>query len=185
MVSSIGSSGSWYSMPNWSASNLTATQDLADFYANAASDLTSGFSSAATNQLNGIVNLAADAAAKRLGVKLNSSSSSSSASASSSGKASTGKASTATANSAPTSAYTNIDQFLARLDGNPGLSPVSSSTSAPFSLDNFLGGLDKIAAGQNASAPVTPSGKNFSIDSYLASLDKITARPLPIVNVTA
>jgi hypothetical protein len=169
-------------MPSWSASDLTATQDLADLYANSASDLTSAFSAVATNQLNGVVNLAADAAAKRLGVNLPSSSGSSTSSSSSA--TSSAKTSTATANGAATSAYTNIDQFLARLDGNPGIAPVSTS-SAPFSLDNFLGGLDRIAAGQNASAPAAPSGKNFSIDSYLSSLDKITARPLQIVNVTA
>jgi hypothetical protein len=180
MVSSIGSSSSWFSMPSWSPADLSPSQDVSDLFADSASDLITAFSTAASNQLSGTVNLAAAAAAKRLGVTLPSSSSTTAANPAATA--------TKTTTSAPTqtSSFTNIDQVLARLDGNPFIPPPSTSgTTTPFRLESFLGGLDNITSGQSASASTTPSGASFSVASYLKSLDAITQRPLTIVNVTA
>jgi hypothetical protein len=187
MVSAISSgSGIGASFFSSSSNDLQTWQtqraDLSDFYSDSAADLTSAFSTAASNQLSGFVNLAADAAAKRLGITLPSSSGSSSSASGTS--ASTAKPATPST-SGPTSAYTNIDQLLARLDGNPGVPAASASTTTPFSLNTFLTSLDHITAGSNISAPTAPTGANFSIASYLATLDKITSRPAPIVNTTA
>jgi hypothetical protein len=179
MVSSIGSSGSWFSTPSWSPADLTPSQDVSNLFADSASDLITAFNTAASNQLTGTVNLTAAAAAKRLGIKLPSA-------APATNPAATATKTTA---SAPkqTSSFTNIDQMLARLDGNPFIPPpsTSSGTTAPFRLESFLGGLDSITSGQSASAPTTPTGKSFSVASYLRSLDAITQRPLTTVNVTA
>jgi hypothetical protein len=178
MVSSIGSSGSWFSTPSWSPADLTASQDVSDLFANSATDLITAFNTAASNQLSGTVNLTAAAAAKRLGIKLPS------AAPATNPAATAGK--TTTTASAQTSSFSNIDQLLARLDGNPFIPPPSTSgTPTPFRLENFLGGLDNITSGQSTSASMTPSGANFSVASYLKSLDAITQRPLTIVNVTA
>src|SRR5580658_8646525 len=77
-ISSSDLTGALPSMPDWSTT--TAAEDLSDFFSDAVSDFTNVFSSSASNQLNGLVNNAADAAAKRLGITLPSSSSSSSSS---------------------------------------------------------------------------------------------------------
>jgi hypothetical protein len=181
MVSSIGSSSTWFSMPSWSPADLTASQDVSDLFADSATDLITAFSTAASNQLSGTVNLTAAAAAKRLGITLPSSSSSTTPN-----PAATATKTTSTA-PAPTSSFTNIDQLLAQLDGNPFIPPpsTSSGTTTPFRMESFLGSLDNITSGQSASAPTTPTGASFSVASYLKSLDAITQRPLTIVNVTA
>jgi hypothetical protein len=184
MVSAIGT-GSWYSVPDWS-SGQTASQDLSGFYADTVSDLTSAFATAASNQLSGTVNLAADAAAKRLGVKLPSSSTSTTPSASA--KTSTSASATLSSSSGATSAYTNIDQFLATLDGNPPVPAASTSgTNGKFDLNSFLNSLDTITATSTSTpaAPQIPTGKNFSINSYLMTLDSIKPPLPPIVNVTS
>ena len=186
MVSSVGT-GSWYSMPSW-GSDQTPMQDLTGLYADSNTSLITAFNSTANDALSGQVNLAAQAAAKRLGVTLPSSSGSTSSSAS----AASAKKTTSTSSSGgATSAHTNIDQFLASLDGNPPVPAASASgTNGKFDLNTFLTGLDKISM-QNASSPTTPavpqipSGKNFSVASYLKTLDSITTRPLSVVNVTS
>ena len=157
--------------------------DLSDYFTDTVADLTSAFSTAASNEVDGLVNLAADAAAKRLGVPLPSSSSTTS---SGTNPAATATKTTSSAPT-PTSSFTNIDQLLAQLDGNAFIPPpsTSSGTTTPFRLESFLGGLDNITSGQSASAPTTPSGASFSVASYLKSLDAITQRPLTVVNVTA
>jgi len=183
MVSSVGT-GSWYSMPDW-GSGQTASQDLSSYYADTATTLTTMFNSTASNALTGQVNLAAQAAAKRLGLKLPSSSSSTSASASA---ASAKKTSSTSSSGGPTSAHTNIDQFLARLDGNPSVPAASSSgQNGKFDFNGFLSGLDKITSSSatTPAVPTIPTGKNFSVASYLATLDNITSRPPPVVNVTS
>ena len=182
MVSAVGP-GSWYAMPDWS-SGQTASQDLSSYYADTTSNLTDVFSSTASDALTGQVNLAAQAAAKRLGVTLPSSSGSTT---SPSASAASATKTTTTPSGGATSAHTNIDMFLASLDGNP---PVpAASTSGPngkFDLNSYLGSLDKITSTSAATpaAPTIPTGKNFSISSYLATIDSITSRPPPVVNVT-
>jgi len=187
MVSAIGPSGIDWSTPasgpsgiDWS-NGASPVQDLNDFFDTATSGFRDTLSSATTNQLNGLVNNAADAAAKRLGVNIPSSSSSSSSSSSKSAS----KTSTTTS-SGPNIASRNIDQLLASLDGHPPAPAASTSkTGTKFNLNSFLGGLDKITAGSALSkVPATPTGKNFSINSYLSTLDQITSRPAPIVNLT-
>jgi hypothetical protein len=174
------SSGLPGGMPDWSST--TAAQDLSDFFSDAVAGISSTFSSATTNELNGLVNNAADAAAKRLGIKLPSSSSSSSSSSSPTSKTSTSSSSS----SGQSLASKNIDGLLATLDGNAPAASTSSGTVPKFNLSTFLTGLDQITSGTATSnVPATPSGKNFSIDSYLATLDQITRRPPPAVNVTA
>jgi hypothetical protein len=181
MVSSIGSSSSWFSMPSWSSADLSPSQNLSDLFTDSTADLITAFNTAASNQLSGTVNLTAAAAAKRLGVTLPSSSSTTAANPAATA--------TKTTTSAPTqtSSFTNIDQVLARLDGNPFIPPpsTSSGTTTPFRLESFLGSLDNITSGQSASAPTVPTGTSFSVESYLRSLDSITRRPLTTVNVTA
>jgi hypothetical protein len=185
MVSAIGPSGIDWSTPatgpsgiDWS-NGSSPLQDLNDYFDGATSGIRDTLSSSVTNQLNGLVNNAADAAAKRLGVALPSSSSSSSNSASSS------KATTTTSSGGQNIASKNIDQLLATLDGNPP-APSTSTTSAgvPFNLNSYLGGLDRIAAGNAVGKATTPTGKNFSIDSYLQTLDAITPRSPSLLNLT-
>src|SRR5262249_44553475 len=152
MISSIGSSSSsWFSMPDWSSGT---DNSLGSLYSDADSSLADAFSTAAGNQLDGTVNLASDAAAKRLGITLPSSSSSSTSSTTSSPSSSTSTASSTTSSSGgPTNAYTNIDQFLASLDGNPAVPAVSSSSaSGNFDLNSYLSSLDQITAAN----PLTP-----------------------------
>jgi hypothetical protein len=178
MVSSIGSSSSWFSMPSWSPADLSPSQSLSDLFTDSATDLITAFNTAASNQLSGTVNLSAAAAAKRLGIKLPSAAPATNPAATA----------TKTTTSTPkqTSSFTNIDQMLARLDGNPFIPPPrSSSGTTPFRIESFLSSLDNITSGQSASAPRAPTGANFSVASYLRSLDAITQRPLTTVNVTA
>jgi hypothetical protein len=152
--------------------------DLSDFYSDSAANLNYAFGVVASNHLSNTVDLAAQMAAKRLGVKL---------------PGSTGTTATAAApkkvaaKTGATSAHTNIDQFLASLDGVPK-APVTSASGAAgssFNLDSYLSHLDAIASGSKFNTPPPPSGKNFSIDSYMASLDRIAARPIPVVSTTA
>jgi hypothetical protein len=174
MVSAIGPSGI-----DWSPAS-SPLQDLNDYFSSATSGLRDTLSSATTNQLNGLVNNAADAAAKRLGIPLKSSSTSSTSSSSKSAS----KTTTTTSSGGQNVASKNIDQLLARLDGNPPAASTSTaSTGAKFNLDSYLGGLDRIAAGKAVGKSTTPTGRNFSIDSYLQTLDAITPRS-PLVNVT-
>ena len=87
----------------------------------------------------------------------------------------------------PTNAYTNIDQFLASLDGNPAVPAVSSSSaSGNFDLNSYLSSLDQITAANplTPKVPQGPTGSNFSVDSYLATLDSIIPPPPPLVDVT-
>ena len=164
-------------MPDWSST--TSTADLNDFFSNAVSDFASTWNSATTSELSGLVNNAAAAAAKRLGVTLPSSSSSSSTNSST---ASTSKTSSS---SGQNIASKNIDGVLAALDGHPQTASTGSSSSTPFNFQSFLNNLNNIASGVSTSnVPATPTGKNFSIDSYLATLDSIAAKPKPTVNVT-
>jgi hypothetical protein len=186
MVSAIGPSGIDWSTAatgpsgiDWS-DGVSSLQDLNDFFSGAVSGFTSTLSTATTNELNGLVNNAADAAAKRLGISIPSSSSSSSNSATTK----TTKTST-TSSSGQNISSRNIDQLLATLDGNPPAASTSStSTGANFNLNSFLGGLDRITAGSAAGKATTPTGKNFSIDSYLQTLDAITPHAPSLVNVT-
>jgi hypothetical protein len=187
MVSAIGPSGVDWSTPTFGPSGIdwsngsSPLQDLNDYFDTATSGIRDTLSSATTNQLNGLVNNAADAAAKRLGVPISSSSNSSASSSSQSASKTTTKTSTGGQNIASA----NIDQLLARLDGNPPAAATSAAQSGTsFNLDSYLGGLDKIAAGKAVGKSTTPTGKNFSIDSYLQTIDAITPHSPSIVNVT-
>jgi hypothetical protein len=185
MVSAIGPSGIDWSTSatgpsgiDWS-NGSSPLQDLNDYYSDAVSGISSTLSTATTNQLNGLVNNAADAAAKRLGVPIAGSSSSSASSSSNS------SSKTTTSSGGQNIASRNIDQLLATLDGNPPAASTSStSTGANFDLNSFLGGLDRITAGSADGKATTPTGKNFSIDSYLQTLDAITPHAPSLVNVT-
>ena len=186
MVSAIGPSGIDWSTPTFGPSGIdwsngsSPLQDLNDYFDTATSGIRDTLSSTTTNQLNGLVNIAADAAATRLGVPIASSSSSSSSSSQSSSKTTT-----KTLSGGQNIASKNIDQLLASLDGNPPAAPTSTaSTGTPFNLDSYLGGLDRIAAGKAVGKSTTPTGKNFSIDSYLQTLDAITPHSPSVVNVT-
>jgi hypothetical protein len=184
MVSAIGPSGVDWSTPTFGPSGIdwsngsSPLQDLNDYFDTATSGIRDTLSSATTNQLNGLVNNAADAAAKRLGVPIAGSSSSSSSSAKSSSKTTT------TSSGGQNIASQNIDQLLARLDGNPPAAATSTASTTPFDLNSYLGGLDRIAAGKAVGKSTTPTGKNFSIDSYLQTLDAITPHSPSVVNVT-
>ena len=187
MISSIGSSSSsWFSMPDWSSGT---DNSLGSFYADSNSSLADAFSTAAGNQLDGTVNLVSDAAAKRLGITLPSSSTSTTSSTASSPSSTPPSTSSPPPPSGgPSSAYTNIDQFLASLDGNPAVPAAStSSASGNFDINSYLSSLDQITATNpfTAKVPQNPTGANFSVDSYLATLDSIIPPPPQLVNVTA
>lgn len=168
-------------MPDWSDTTSSAG-DVISVFSDSISDFADSLSTVTTNELSGMVNNAADAAAKRLGISLPSSSSSSTSS-SSSRSSSTSSTSKTTSSSGQNIAATDIDGFLAKLDGNAPAATSSSST--PFNFESFLNNLNNIASGVSTSnAPTTPTGKNFSIDSYLQTLDSIAAKPKPTVNVT-
>jgi hypothetical protein len=175
MVSAVGA-GSWYSMPDWQAGQ---DNSLGSFYSDANSSIASAVSSAASSMVDGTVNLVAQAAAKRIGVTLPGSTTSSTSS--------TAKTtSTSSSSGGPTSAHTNIDQFLASLNGNQYIPPVTtSSQSGNFDLNASLRNLDQITSGVSGlKAPKAPTGKNFSISSYLMVLDSIQPPPPALVNVT-
>jgi len=185
MVSAIGPSGIDWSTSatgpsgiDWS-NGSSPLQDLNDFFDTATSGFRDTLSSATTNQLNGLVNNSANAAAKRLGIALPSSSSSSSSSKSAS-------KTTKTTSGGQNVASKNIDQRLASLDGHrPAASTSAAGTGAKFNLNAYLGGLDRITAGSAVGKATTPTGKNFSIDSYLQTFDAITPHSPSLLNLTA
>jgi hypothetical protein len=162
----------------------TTVNSASSIFDNAATILTGNLSSALSNQLNGMVNLAADAAATRLGINLNP--------ASGSTKSGTAAASSPAPTSGPTAASTNIDHFLATLDGNANVIPVpppsasggnSSTSTSP--VETLLSKLDGITTGQTAAPLAGTSATQFDLNHYLATLDSIQPPPPALVNVTA
>jgi hypothetical protein len=169
-------------------------QDVYQTFSDAESTFADAFGGALTDQSTGLVNLAADAAAARLGVKLNTSSSSGTASGSST--ASTAGATKATSPSgAAASPLLGYESFLAAVDqaALPPLpaaaAPAATAATGVQGYDSFLASLDQIGipalAPANTAAANTPSGA-FNLDNYLANLDMIATTPaaMPVTDVT-
>jgi hypothetical protein len=152
-VSSITSTTHFNWLPPQSAySQLQAQRaqraaDNSDFL-DTASSLAGSFSDAMSSQYDGVANLAADAAAKRLGIALPSQSDSSTTSSSSSDSSSSSSSSSVSTNTVP-DPVASMNDYLNTLDqilnGTSSVvsqtqSEISSAGSAQGALDNMLDG---------------------------------------------
>jgi hypothetical protein len=118
--------------------------DNSDFL-DTASSLAGSFSDAMSSQYDGIANLAADAAAKRLGITLPSQSSTDTTSASSSSASSTDSSSSSDSSSATASSADYMKTINQIIDGTADLtsqtqSEISSAGSAQNAIANMLDG---------------------------------------------
>ena len=169
----------WQQMRSWQAGQKQITDQVIGSAADGtAPDYTSSFSDAAATYYTGIANLSAQAAAKRLGITLPSSSNANSASASSSSRSSPSNTSPT---ASPIDYVKTINEMVNGISGvvASAKSAITSSGSAQSAITNIIYGV---------KAPTPPQSTTSADGNVLGSIDRIISGLTPsksVVNVTA